>query len=127
LHISGCINSCGHHHTGHIGILGVDKDGKEWYQVSVGGSDGSVLSGAAVPSKVVGPSFGAGEVPGVIEALLDTFRLHRDGRETFIDTVKRVGFEAFKTAANSARLSDKHEDRHTLPKSTGFAKDAQEA
>ena len=127
LHISGCINSCGHHHTGHIGILGVDKDGKEWYQVSVGGSDGSVLSGAAVPGKVVGPSFGAGEVPGVIEALLDTFRQNRDGRETFIDTVKRVGFEAFKTAANSARLSDKHEDLHTLPKSTGFAKDAQEA
>jgi sulfite reductase (NADPH) hemoprotein beta-component len=127
LHISGCINSCGHHHTGHIGILGVDKDGKEWYQISVGGSDGSVLSGDAVPGKVVGPSFGAGEVPGVIEALLDTFRLHRNGRETFIDTVKRVGFDAFKTAANSARLSDKHEDLHTLPKSTGFAKDAQEA
>jgi sulfite reductase (NADPH) hemoprotein beta-component len=127
LHISGCINSCGHHHTGHIGILGVDKDGKEWYQISVGGSDGSVLSGDAVPGKVVGPSFGAGEVPGVIEALLDTFRLHRNGRETFIDTVKRVGFDAFKTAANSARLSDKHEDLHTLPKASGFAKDAQEA
>jgi sulfite reductase (NADPH) hemoprotein beta-component len=45
LHISGCINSCGHHHSGHIGILGVDKDGKEWYQVSLGGSDGSALSG----------------------------------------------------------------------------------
>jgi sulfite reductase (NADPH) hemoprotein beta-component len=127
LHISGCINSCGHHHTGHIGILGVDKDGKEWYQVSVGGSDGSVLSGDAVPGKVVGPSFGAGEVPGVIEALLDTFRQHRNGPETFIDTVKRVGFDVFKTAANSARLSDKHEDLHTLPKASGFAKDAQEA
>ena len=127
LHISGCINSCGHHHSGHIGILGVDKDGKEWYQVSLGGSDGSVLSGAAVPGKVVGPSFGAGEVPGVIEAVLDTFRQHREGRETFIDTLKRVGFDAFKTAANSARLSDKHEDLHTLPKSSGFARDAQEA
>ena len=127
LHISGCINSCGHHHSGHIGILGVDKDGKGWYQVSLGGSDGSPLSGEAQPGKVVGPSFGAGEVPGVVEALLETFRLHRNGRETFIDTVRRVGFDAFKTAANSARLSDKHEDLHTLPKSSGFARDAQEA
>jgi hypothetical protein len=57
LHISGCINSCGHHHSGHIGILGVDKDGKEWYQVTLGGSDGSALSGAPVAGKVVGPSF----------------------------------------------------------------------
>ncbi|NBT55707.1 MAG: nitrite/sulfite reductase, partial [Betaproteobacteria bacterium] len=59
LHISGCINSCGHHHSGHIGILGVDKDGREWYQVSLGGSDGSALSGAAGAGKIVGPSFGA--------------------------------------------------------------------
>jgi sulfite reductase (NADPH) hemoprotein beta-component len=127
LHISGCINSCGHHHSGHIGILGVDKDGKEWYQVSVGGSDGSALSGEAVPGKVVGPSFGALEVPGVIEALLDTFRQHRDGRETFIDCVRRVGFDAFKAAANSARLADKHEELHAMPKASGYAKDAQEA
>ena len=127
LHISGCINSCGHHHSGHIGILGVDKDGKEWYQISLGGSDGSALSGTAVPGKVVGPSFGALEVPGVIEALLDTFRQHRVGQETFIDTLKRVGFDTFKAAANSARLGDKHEDLHTLPKSSGYARDAQEA
>ena len=127
LHISGCINSCGHHHSGHIGILGVDKDGKEWYQVSVGGSDGSALSGDAVPGKVVGPSFGALEVPGVIEALLDTFRQHRNGRETFIDCVKRVGFDTFKAAANSARLADKHEELHAMPKTSGYAKDAQEA
>jgi sulfite reductase (NADPH) hemoprotein beta-component len=127
LHISGCINSCGHHHSGHIGILGVDKDGKEWYQVSVGGSDGSQLSGDALAGKVVGPSFGALEVPGVIEALLDTFRQHRNGRETFIDCVKRVGFEAFKLAANSARLTDKHEELHAMPKTSGYAKDAQEA
>jgi sulfite reductase (NADPH) hemoprotein beta-component len=127
LHISGCINSCGHHHSGHIGILGVDKDGKEWYQVSLGGSDGSALSGEAVPGKVVGPSFGALEVPGVIEAVLDTFRQQRVGRETFIDCFKRVGIEAFKAAANSARLADKHEDLHALPKAAGYAKDAQEA
>ncbi|MBV8470567.1 MAG: nitrite/sulfite reductase, partial [Burkholderiaceae bacterium] len=62
LHISGCINSCGHHHSGHIGILGVDKDGSEWYQVTLGGSDGSTLSGEPVPGKVIGPSFAAEEI-----------------------------------------------------------------
>ena len=98
-----------------------------WYQVSLGGSDGSALSGDAVAGKVVGPSFGALEVPGVIEALLDTFRLNRQGRETFIDAVRRVGFDTFKAAANSARLADKHEELHTLPKIGGFAKDGQEA
>src|SRR5450830_1837856 len=84
LHISGCMNSCGHHHSGHIGILGVDKDGREWYQVSLGGSDGSTLSGAAVPGKVIGPSFAASEVTDVIEALLDTYRLQRLAGERFI-------------------------------------------
>ena len=105
LHISGCINSCGHHHSGHIGILGVDKDGKEWYQVSLGGSDGSTLSGAPVPGKAVGPSFSAAEVPEVIEALLDTYRRQRTGRETFISTLRRVGADPFKAAANGARFS----------------------
>ena len=105
LHISGCINSCGHHHSGHIGILGVDKDGKEWYQVSLGGSDGSTLSGAPVPGKAVGPSFSAAEVPEVIEALLNTYRLQREGRETFIATLRRVGPDAFKTAANGVRFN----------------------
>ncbi len=109
LHISGCINSCGHHHSGHIGILGVDKDGKEWYQVTLGGSDGSALSGAATPGKVVGPSFSAAEVPEVIEAVLDTYRRERvatGGRhETFIDTLRRVGHEPFKAAANGVRFA----------------------
>ncbi|MBT9506763.1 nitrite/sulfite reductase [Rhodoferax sp.] len=103
LHISGCINSCGHHHSGHIGILGVDKDGREWYQVSLGGSDGSNLSGAPVAGKVVGPSFGAEEVPDVIEAVLDTYRSERQHGETFIATVRRIGMDAFKLAANSVR------------------------
>ena len=103
LHISGCINSCGHHHSGHIGILGVDKDGKEWYQISLGGSDGSTLSGEPVPGKVVGPSFGADEVPDVIEALLDTYRRERQSGETFIATFRRVGMDSFKVAANSVR------------------------
>ena len=107
LHMSGCINSCGHHHSGHIGILGVDKDGKEWYQVTLGGSDGSTLSGPPVAGKVVGPSFSAAEVPEVIEAVLDTYREQRltvGGKaETFIATLRRTGIDPFKAAANSAR------------------------
>ena len=107
-HISGCINSCGHHHSGHIGILGVDKDGKEWYQVTLGGSDGKDLSGPAGPGKVVGPSFSSFEVPDVIEAILDTYKQLRqpqgDGRqEAFIETLRRVGQDPFKAAANAAR------------------------
>ena len=105
LHISGCINSCGHHHSGHIGILGVDKDGKEWYQVSLGGSDGSTLSGAPVAGKVVGPSFAADEVTHVIEAILETYQQERQIAETFINTLRRVGAEPFKLAANSVRVS----------------------
>jgi sulfite reductase (NADPH) hemoprotein beta-component len=103
LHISGCINSCGHHHSGHIGILGVDKDGKEWYQVTLGGSDGSHLSGAPTPGKVVGPSFSAAEVPDVIEAVLETYRKEREAGETFIAALRRLGADAFKSAANGAR------------------------
>ncbi|AOW13180.1 nitrite reductase [Hydrogenophaga crassostreae] len=105
LHISGCINSCGHHHSGHIGVLGVDKDGQEWYQISLGGSDGTRLSGEPVPGKAIGPSFAAAEVTDVIEALLDTYRAQRTEKETFINTVKRVGAEPFKTAANAVRVA----------------------
>ena len=103
LHMSGCINSCGHHHSGHIGILGVDKDGMEWYQITLGGSDGTALSGAAVGGKVVGPSFSADEVPDVIEALLETFRQLRQPGEYFIDALRRIGHDPFKAAANAAR------------------------
>jgi sulfite reductase (NADPH) hemoprotein beta-component len=103
LHISGCMNSCGHHHTGHIGILGVDKDGSEWYQITLGGSDGSRLSGAATPGKVIGPSFAASEVADVIEAMIGTYRQQRTQRERFIDTLRRTGLEPFKAAAESVR------------------------
>ncbi len=103
LHMSGCINSCGHHHSGHIGILGVDKDGQEWYQITLGGSDGSRLSGHATPGKVIGPSFAASEVPEVIEALLDTYRAERNEGEPFVNTLRRVGIDPFKTAANAVR------------------------
>ncbi len=103
LHMSGCINSCGHHHSGHIGILGVDKDGKEWYQITLGGADGSALSGPAMPGKVVGPSFSAAEVPDVVEAILDCYRAERTDGETFIQTLRRTGLDPFKQAANAAR------------------------
>ncbi|MBL0086551.1 MAG: nitrite/sulfite reductase [Ideonella sp.] len=105
LHISGCINSCGHHHSGHIGILGVDKDGSEWYQVTLAGSDGSTLSGPAVAGKVIGPSFAADEVPDVIEALIDTYRAKRTSGERFIDTVRRIGLTPFKAAADAQRTA----------------------
>ncbi len=105
LHMSGCINSCGHHHSGHIGILGVDKDGSEWYQVTLGGSDGSTLSGPAAAGRVIGPSFAADEVPDVVEALIDTYRDVRRHGERFIETVRRVGIEPFKGAAQAARRS----------------------
>ena len=127
LHISGCINSCGHHHSGHIGILGVDKDGKEWYQVSLGGSDGSSLSGAAAPGTVVGPSFESSEVPSVVEALLDTFRVYRNGKETFIDCLKRIGFDTFKAAANAVRLTERLEGPDPIRTFEGSAKVKQEA
>lgn len=103
LHISGCMNSCGHHHTGHIGILGVDKDGSEWYQVSVAGSDGSALSGASVPGKVIGPSFSADEVPDVVEALVDTYLRQRTPGERFVDTARRLGVAPFRVAADAVR------------------------
>ena len=112
LHISGCINSCGHHHSGHIGILGVDKDGAEWYQVTLAGSDGSTLSGglaSSTPGKVIGPSFAADEVPDAVEALIETYRSHRAASERFIDTVRRLGLEPFKTAANAVRRSTARE------------------
>jgi sulfite reductase (NADPH) hemoprotein beta-component len=105
LHISGCINSCGHHHSGHIGILGVDKDGSEWYQVTVAGSDGSTLSGAPTPGKVIGPSFAADEVPDVLEAVIETYLHQRQGGERFIDTARRLGPQPFRQAADAVRRS----------------------
>jgi sulfite reductase (NADPH) hemoprotein beta-component len=103
LHVSGCINSCGHHHSGHIGVLGVDKDGQEWYQVTLGGSDGSSLAGAATPGRVIGPAFAADEVPDVIEALVDTYRRQRAPGELFVDTLRRVGLVPFRAAVDAVR------------------------
>ncbi len=105
LHMSGCMNSCGHHHSGHIGILGVDKDGAEWYQITLGGSDGSTLSGPSAAGKVIGPSFSANEVPDVIEAVIDRYLAHRQAGERFIDAVRRLGVASFRAAADAARRS----------------------
>ncbi|MGH8808318.1 MAG: nitrite/sulfite reductase, partial [Noviherbaspirillum sp.] len=92
LNISGCINACGHHHMGNIGILGVDKDGEEWYQVTIGGAQGN----AAALGKVIGPSFRAEEMPIVVERIVGTFCALRVQDEPFIDTLARVGLEPFK-------------------------------
>ena len=105
LHISGCINSCGHHHSGHIGILGIDKDGQEWYQVTLGGSDGTRLSGIPTPGKVIGPAFAADEVVDVIDALITTYSGQRLAGEYFIQTLKRIGHDPFKASANAVRTS----------------------
>jgi len=97
LNISGCINSCGHHHVGHIGILGVDKDGAEWYQVSIGGADGSDAAGGRnAVGRIIGPSFAAGQVTEVVARLIDCYVELRDEGERFIDTVTRVGVGPFK-------------------------------
>lgn len=109
LHISGCINSCGHHHSGHIGILGVDKDGAEWYQITLGGSDGTAISGGPIAGKVIGPSFAADEAADAVEAVIDTYLSQRQGSERFIDTVKRIGLDAFKAATNAVRRSTARE------------------
>jgi sulfite reductase (NADPH) hemoprotein beta-component len=93
LNISGCMNSCGHHHIGHIGILGVDKHGSEYYQVSIGGSQGSNAS----LGKVIGPAFGSGEVGAAVERLIECYLARRDSdAERFIDTVRRIGIDPFK-------------------------------
>lgn len=92
LNMSGCVNACGHHHIGHIGILGVDKNNEEWYQVTIGGREGA----AAALGKVIGPSFAAGQIPGVIERLLEVYLEARHEGEIFIDAVERIGLEPFK-------------------------------
>lgn len=86
LNISGCMNACAHHHIANIGILGVDKKGRECYQVTIGGEQG----------KVIGPSFSANEMPGVVENLLSTYQRYKEVDEKFINTVHRIGLAPFK-------------------------------
>ncbi|MET0660732.1 MAG: nitrite/sulfite reductase [Steroidobacteraceae bacterium] len=93
LKMSGCMNACGHHHVGHIGILGVDKNGEEWYQITLGGS----ASGQdAALGQVIGPSVRHAEVAEIIERILDVYVAERDTGERFIDTFRRIGIAPFK-------------------------------
>jgi sulfite reductase (NADPH) hemoprotein beta-component len=99
LNISGCMNACGHHHVGHIGILGVDKNGEEWYQVEIGGNQGETRVGGpgAALGKVIGPSFARAAIPDVVERLIETYLEKRDSdAERFVDVVHRIGIEPFK-------------------------------
>ncbi|WP_050476836.1 nitrite/sulfite reductase [Herbaspirillum rhizosphaerae] len=104
LNISGCINACGHHHVGNIGILGVDKDGAEWYQVSLGGAQGNTSS----IGKIIGPSFSAHQMPTVIDRLLQVYVKQRIEDERFIDTVRRVGVTPFKDFVYASPIKADH-------------------
>ena len=93
--ISGCINACGHHHAGHIGILGLDKKGEEYYQITLGGSGDQ----AAAVGEILGPGFSADDVAGAIDTLVNHYvSLRENASETFLEVVKRVGLEPFKEA-----------------------------
>src|SRR5438876_531221 len=93
--MSGCMNACGHHHVGHIGILGVDKRGEEWYQISLGGS----ANGFTALGEVIGPSVPKSEVASTIERIVEAYRALRADGERFIDTLRRVGLEPFREGA----------------------------
>lgn len=112
LNISGCMNACGHHHVGHIGILGVDKNGEEWYQIEIGGNQGEIRPGTPVAlGKVIGPAFARAEVPNVVERLIETYLDLRDSEiDRFVDVVRRVGVEPFRKNVY-ANLDQKPADR----------------
>ncbi|MGE6191259.1 nitrite/sulfite reductase [Stutzerimonas stutzeri] len=98
LNISGCMNACGHHHVGHIGILGVDKKGAEFYQVSLGGSSGREAS----LGQILGPSFAQDSMPDVIEKIINVYVEQRTEDEQFIDTYRRIGIDPFKERVYAA-------------------------
>jgi sulfite reductase (NADPH) hemoprotein beta-component len=99
LNISGCMNGCAHHAIGHIGILGVDKNGEEWYQVSIGGLQGKDAAIGAQIGAVIGPSFPAAQVTDVVERLIEAYLEIRQDDERFVDTLRRTGLAPFKHAA----------------------------
>jgi sulfite reductase (NADPH) hemoprotein beta-component len=104
LNISGCMNSCGHHHIGHIGILGVDKQGAEFYQISIGGAQGNEAS----LGKVLGPSVSQDEVPEVVEKLIEVYLQRRESdAERFVDVVRRIGTDPFKEHVYGAHQGPK--------------------
>jgi sulfite reductase (NADPH) hemoprotein beta-component len=94
LKISGCINACGHHHAGHIGILGVDRKGVENYQLTLGGSGAEDVS----IGKITGPGFDENGIVDAVEKVVEKYRTLREGEERFLDTYRRVGMEPFKEA-----------------------------
>ena len=108
LNISGCMNACGHHHVGHIGVLGVDKNDEEWYQVTIGGRQGNETR----LGKVIGPSFAAADMPDVVTKLLETYVSLREPEESFVDAVIRVGLEPFKTGVYGDKANKKKEAAH---------------
>ena len=108
LNISGCMNACGHHHVGHIGVLGVDKNDEEWYQVTIGGRQGNDTR----LGKVIGPSFAAADMPDVVTKLLETYVDLREPEERFVDTVVRVGIDPFKIRVYGDKLNKKKEAVH---------------
>jgi|TARA_B110000459_G_scaffold23360_1_gene22384 sulfite reductase (NADPH) hemoprotein beta-component len=109
LNISGCMNACGHHHVGNIGILGVDKKGAEFYQIQLGGNAGSDTSLGGV----LGPSFGESEVPEVVEKILTIYIEQRKGDESFLDTYRRIGVTPFKESVypKDKKISNMHKDQ----------------
>jgi len=96
--MSGCMNACGHHHVGHIGILGVDKHGEEWYQITLGGS----VNGFTALGEVMGPSVPQAEVAATIERIVEVYRAEREDGERFIETYQRIGMKPFKERAYAA-------------------------
>jgi sulfite reductase (NADPH) hemoprotein beta-component len=102
LKLSGCVNACGHHHVGHIGILGVDKNDAEFYQITIGGEQGT----DAAIGKVIGKSLPASEIPDALARILNAYVEEREGEERFIDTVRRIGVDPFADAAYLRRSAD---------------------
>lgn len=103
LNISGCMNACGHHHVGHIGVLGVDKNNDEFYQVTLGGRQGN----DAKLGKVIGPSFSASEMPDVVEKIIKVYLENRTDEERFLDTFDRIGIDPFKNRVYEGRAHGK--------------------
>jgi sulfite reductase (NADPH) hemoprotein beta-component len=102
--MSGCMNACGHHHVGHIGILGVDKHGEEWYQITLGGS----ASGTVSLGDVIGPSVAKSQVAATIERILDVYVEQRNEDESFLDNYRRIGIEPFRERV----YPDKHDAKN---------------
>lgn len=112
LNMSGCMNACGHHHVGHIGILGVDKKGEEWYQISLGGSsENDVALG-----DILGPSVPVAEVANTLERILRVYLERREYGERFLDTCRRIGLEPFRVRAYAPGSNEakQEEQRHAV-------------